>query len=286
MQGEASFARALAELTYIRATSRLGKPQQAVELAQTFLQQQGAYSQALSLRPLLAMCGTFYDLHDLDELQSTALTFRQLAQQAGRPLSVAWTSWMLGYVSYQRNDLSSAEQYYSEVMQHPYEAHTRTVIDSWTGLCLTLHAQGRREEASRQAEALRSFLLNGGQIELAQIADALAIYLDLLGGKAVRVNHTYSQDLERQMGQDLVIAPVLIWALGCIRSGEREQQAAAAARLHEFRALLAHDHIPRRLIEIELLQALLHDAQRDHKAALAAVRRAIALACMSWQAWP
>jgi LuxR family maltose regulon positive regulatory protein len=278
MPGEVSFARALAELTYIRATSRLGKPQQAVELAQTFLQQQGAYSLALSLRPLLAMCGTFYDQQDLDELHATGLTFRQLAKQAGRPLSVAWTSWILGYICYQRNELSSAEQYYSEVVQHPYEAHTRTLIDSWTGLCLTLHARGCRTEAVREAEALRLFLLNGGQIELAQIADALAVYLELLGGQAVRINHAYSQDLERQLGQDLVIAPVLIWALGCIRSGEREQQAAVAARLDEFRSLLAHDHIPRRLLEIELLQALLHDAQRERKAALAAVRRAIALA--------
>jgi LuxR family maltose regulon positive regulatory protein len=122
------------------------------------------------------------------------------------------------------------------------------------------------------------FLLNGGQIELAQIADALAVYLELLGGQAVRINHAYSQDLKGQIGQDLVIAPVLVWALGCIRSGEREQQVAAAAKLSELRALLADDYMPRRLIEIELAEALLYDAQRELKAALAAVRRAIALA--------
>lgn len=278
MQTETSFARGLTELTYIRATSRSGKPRQAVELAQGWLQQQGPRSHVLSLRLLLAICGTLYDLQDLDELCATALTYRQLAQQIGRPLSVAWTSWMLGVVHYQRNELPKAEHYYSEVVLHPYEAHTRTVIDCWIGLCLSLRAQGRHEQAIRQADALRTFLLRGGQIELAAIADALAAYLELLAGRTVRVSQSYSQDLPRQLGLDLVILPALVWVLGCIRSGERNQQAAAAEKLAELRMLLVADHLPRCLLETELLEALLHAGQENHKAALEAVRRAVAIA--------
>ena len=278
MQTETSFARALTELAYIRATSRSGNPQRAVDLAQVWLQQQGPRSHVLSLRLLLAMCGTFYDLQDLDELHATAISYRQLSQQVGRPLSVAWTSWMLGVVHYQRNELPKAEQYFSEVVQHPYEAHTRTVIDSWTGLCLSIRAQGRHEEAIRQADALRTFLLRGGQVELAPIADALAAYLELLAGRTVRISYSYSQDLLRQLGLDLVIVPALVWVLGCIRSGERKLQAAAAAKLAELRTLLATDYLPRCLLETELLEALLLAVQGNHAAALQAVRHAVAIA--------
>jgi LuxR family maltose regulon positive regulatory protein len=277
MQGEISFARGLTELAYIRAISRLGKPQRAVELAEVWLQY-GAHLQALSLRPLLAMCGTFYDMVDLDQLRVTALSYRQLAEQAGRPLSVAWSNWMLGVVQYQRNDLAGAQRYFAEVVQHPYVAHTRTLIDSWTGLCLTLHAQGCGAEARGEAAALRTFLVGGGQLELVQMADVLEEWLDLLDRRATNIQDAFQHDLARQLGLDLMLAPALVWAIACIRSGEREKQVAAAAKLAEFRTLLAHDHLPRRLLEIELAEALLHAVAGDHKAALGCVRRAVTIA--------
>jgi LuxR family transcriptional regulator, maltose regulon positive regulatory protein len=201
-----------------------------------------------------------------------------LAEQVGRPVSVAWTSWMLGFAHYQRNELSQAETYFSEVVHYPHEAHTRTVIDSWAGLCLSLQAQHKHDEACRQAGQLRSFLLEGGQVELMPIADALTAHLELLAGQSAHISDSYTQDLPRQLGLDFGLMPLHVWAIGSTRSGMRNQQAAVAAKLLEYRSLLSMDYVPRRVLEVELLEALLHATQGNDKAALGAVRRAVTIA--------
>jgi LuxR family maltose regulon positive regulatory protein len=275
---ERAYVRGIAELIYIRANARLGRQHAAIAQAETWLQDHGSRSEARMLRLLLVLCGTYYDLLALGDLHATATSYRHLAVQAGRPVSVAWANWVLGYADYQRNDLPRAEACFAEVIRYPHEAHTRTVIDSWAGLCLCLRAQGRYAEALREAALLRTFLLEGGLLELAVMADALALHLQLLEGESPRVSDGFTQALQTQIGLDFWLAPVLVWALGAIRSGARERQAAAAAKLAEYRALLAADHVPRRLLEIELLEALLHDACGNQKAALDAVRRAVAIA--------
>jgi LuxR family maltose regulon positive regulatory protein len=275
---ERAYVRGIAELVYIRTTARLGRQHAAIAQAEAWLREQGSRPDARTLRLLLVLCGTYYDLLALDDLHATATSYRHVAVQARQQVSVGWATWVLGFACYQRNDLPHAQVHCAEVIRYPHEAHTRTVIDSWTGLCLCLRAQGQYAEAMRAAAQLRSFLLEGGLLELAPMADVLTLYLQLLEGELPRVSDSFSQNLPGQLGQDFWLAPVLVWALGGIRSGGREQHAVVAAKLAEYRALLAADYVPRRLLELELVEALLHDACGRQKVALDCVRRAVAIA--------
>ena len=196
------FVRGIAEFGLLRSIEHSGQPAAAIEQAQDWLRQHGDKPDARSFRLLLALCAIYLGQLDLSELHATATSYRHLAQRAGRLVSVAWASWLLGFTHYQRNELATAKAYFAEVVRHPYEAHTRTVIESWMGLSLCLQAQGKHEEANRQAGELRHFLLQGGQVELTFVADALAAYLDLLAGQLVRLSDSYAEDLPRQFGLD------------------------------------------------------------------------------------
>jgi len=275
---QSAYIRGVTEFAVLRAVARLGRPDAAIDRAQLWLSEQGSKPDSRSLRMLLALCGVHYDLLDLGELSATTASYLLLAQQAKRPVSVAWASWLLGFIHYQRNELSAAESYFASVVQHPDWAHTRTVIDSWTGLTLCLRAQGKHVEASRQAGELRSHLLQGGLVELTPVADALAAYLEILAGRPVRLSDSYAEDLPRQLGLDLQVLPFQVWALAGIHSGLRSQQAKLAAKLTEYHAHLATHPVPRRLLELLLIEALLHAVQDEPKAALDAVRRAVAVA--------
>lgn len=269
------FVRGIAEFVFLRTTEHFGQPAAAIEQARDWLRQHGDKADARSFRLLLALCAVYLNQLDLNELYATATSYRHLAQRAGHLVSVAWTSWALGFTHYQRNELATAKAYFAEVVRHPYEAHSKAVIECWTGLSVCLQVQGMHEEASRQAGELRQFLLQGGQFELTFVADALAAYVDLLAGQSVRLSDSYAEDLPRQLGLDIWVLPFYIWAVGSIRSALRSQQAKVAAKLAELRSLLATASLPRRLLEVELLEALLQAAQGNHSAALDAVRRAI-----------
>jgi LuxR family maltose regulon positive regulatory protein len=272
------FARGICEFIYLRSTSHLGRPYTALEQAESWLRTYEGRPDAHSLRLQLTVCSVYYDLMQLDELRAAATSFRQMALAAQRPVSVAWATYLLGYIHYQQNEPVLAHAYFSQIVQYPHEAHTRAVVDAWIGLCLSLEAQGMHKDASTEVEELRTFLLQGGQVDLTQIADALADYLDLRAGHAVRVRDSYVQDPVAQLGRDFALMPLLVWGLGGIRSGVRAQQTAVAAQLEGYHTLLAADFSPRRVLEADLLEALLYAAQENHKGALDALRRAVALA--------
>jgi LuxR family maltose regulon positive regulatory protein len=275
---ERAFVRGICDLAYLRATLRLGDPERAIGQAEIWLREQKTKADARTMRLMLALCSIYYDRLRLDELNAAAQAYRHMALEAQRPVSAAWAAHGLGFVCYQRNEPALAQTHFSQIVLNRHEAHVRTVVDSWIGLCLSLQAQGLHAEACRQIQELRNFLLQEGRAEWTQTVDATAIYLQLLAGEHVRVRDDFAQGLPRQLGIDVGILPLSVWALSVIRSNEREQQAAVAARLSECRTLLAADIVPRRLIEVELLDALLYAAQGNHKAALAAVRSAVALA--------
>jgi LuxR family maltose regulon positive regulatory protein len=272
---ERSFVRGICELSYLRAQLRLGNVDDALGQAQVWLLEQETRADARTLRLKLALCSSYYDLLRLDELHAAATGYRHLALQARRPVSVAWGTYALGFVHYQRNEPVLAQIHFAQIVQYPHEAHTRTVVDSWIGLCLSLGAQGMHWEAQEQAAELHAFLLQGGQVELTPIAEALAVFLQLQAGESARVRDSFCQNLPGQIGLDFVLIPVLVWGVAAIRAGGREQWAAVGAKLAEYRMLLAGGFVPRRVLEVELLEALLHAAQGQHKAALEAVRRAV-----------
>ncbi|HQY92574.1 LuxR C-terminal-related transcriptional regulator [Caldilinea sp.] len=270
-----SYVRGLVELFYIRAKAHLGERAAAVAQAQLWLQQQPQHPNARTFRLLLTLCSLYYEAFELEQLQTTSLLYRQIAAQARRPLSVGWTSYLLGWLHYQKNELKLAEQYFGEVVEQPLMVHTRAAIDSWIGLALTQLAQGRVEAAQRQAHHLHRFLVENGLVDLTIFADALLHYLNLLTGNVVQVSERYAQNLPGQLGLDLWLSPAFVLALAQIRQGGHVQLAAAARLLADCRAYYVHISMPWRLLQLEIMEALLHAAAGNRNAVLEALRKLV-----------
>ena len=215
---ERLYTRGISELTFIWASARLGTGVEAIEQANMWLRQQSGRPDSRTFRILLGLVAVHYDRLDLVQLHETVTLYRDLAKQAQRPLSIAWTSLMLGWIHYQRNEATIAEGYFTEVVEHSHEAHVRASADCWIGLCLSLQAQGRQEEARRQALLFRTHLISGGQVGLVIFADALMQYLNLLDGQPVSLNASYVGDLREQQGLDIWVLPASVWIQAQIRN--------------------------------------------------------------------
>ena len=269
------YVRGICELCFARAKSFLGPHNQAVAQLDVWLRQQSGPPDARTFRLLLALAGVHYDALELGPLQSTVTLYHDLSRQAQRWVSYAWAGFMLGWIHYQRGDIKSAELFFADIVDQPFVAHTRTAIDAWTGLCLSLRAQGRHEEARHQALALRRHLISGGQVELVRYADALVQYLNLSNGQPVSIDSSYIRDIGVQLGLDLWLIPVSVWILAQTRIGLPQQLSEVSATLATCRALLPPYPSARRSVEFDLLETLLHVILGDRDTALAALRRAI-----------
>jgi LuxR family maltose regulon positive regulatory protein len=273
---ELIFERSLAELWQVYGLQQLGHSAAAAELAQRWLDEQPGRPDVRTLRLLLALCGVYFDQADLPRLGAAGTTYRDVALQTQRAISLAWANFLLGYAHYYRNELEAAAGYFGRVVGSPYEAHGKAAVDGFIGLALTRRAQGQTTAARDVVSSLRAFLLDLGTTNFMPVADSLARRIgdqtvpdDIAGGAA--------GDLDAQMAGDLWELPGLTTVRAALRSGAPGRLAAAAETLRICHALADARKRKRRLIEISVLEACVHAAQGDDAAALAAVGQAVRL---------
>ena len=271
---EMVFERSLAELWHIYGLQQSGQSAAAEQLAQGLLDQQSGQPDVRTLRLLLALCGVYYDEANLPMLIATGTTYCEFARRLRRGLSLAWANFLLGYAHYQRNELDAAVEYFGQVVESPYEAHSKAAIDSFVGQALTRCAQDRGNAADDAVRSLREFLLDRGTANLMPFADSLAMRIDNIGDPPAAPGG-FAGDLEGQMAADVWETPALTTVRLALRSGAPDRLAAAAEILRSCDALAESRHRKRRRIEIAVLAARVHGAQGDDASALEAVRRAV-----------
>ena len=180
---EQVYARGIVEHYHLRALARSGDEAGAVRRAHGLLDKAPAQPDAYSLRLLLALCAIFFEQADLAALESTAGVFRETAQRAAQELSIAWAQVCLGWVHYQRNELALAHELFASVVPAPFPAHAQAVLEGYTGLALTLRAQGSQAQARAAGESLSAYLTEHGLLNLLPVAEALLIRLELASGR-------------------------------------------------------------------------------------------------------
>lgn len=271
---EMQYVMGLAAFFYVTGLQATGQAAKAIEVAQQQLAIHGQYP-ALVLRVLLALCNIHYELADLSSLQSVGTVFGEMAQRTGLGLSVAWAIYVQSWVHYQRNELAAAEQGFRKL--DSIVSHGRTTIDSFTGLALTLLAQGRPDEALAAVAALQTRLVERGMLAMAPLAESLRQRVLLASDPAAALASGYRAP-ETPISIEFWEQPALTQVRTLLASGAAHDLAQADALLAERRAQAAARHSRRNLIEIDGLHALVSMAQGDEAAALAALRRAVELA--------
>jgi LuxR family transcriptional regulator, maltose regulon positive regulatory protein len=273
---EQVFVRGIVEHYHLRSLARSGDAAGAIRSAYALLDKAPAQHDAYSLRLLLALCAIFFDQAELTALASTASVYRETAHHAGQELSVAWAQVCLGWVHYQRNELGLARELFASVVPAPFPAHTQAVLEGYTGLALTLCAQGSQAEAHAACESLSAYLTHHGLLNLLPVAEALAIRLELASGLLPSHRKLAGGETPALVGADLWIMPALVQAQAWLAAGSPHDLPLAAELLSQCRTFAAARNNRRRLIEIDALDALRCAVLGHQEEALALLARSVA----------
>ena len=69
----------------------------------------------------------------------------------------SWADWFLGVADYQQNDLESAEQYFTQIVENRYTAQIAAYRDAVAGLALIHQVNGESAEAWQMVESISQF---------------------------------------------------------------------------------------------------------------------------------
>ena len=236
LRPEMQYATGLANYFYIEGLYAMGQTAAAVEFAHGQLEAAyGRQANTWAMRLLLALANIHYEMAELPALQAIATTLQQLANQTGSGLSVAWSYCTLGWVHYQRNELTTAEQYFRNLVPIAHAAHGRAVFDGYTGLVLTALAQGNAHKALTDIADLRELLLERGMLAFAPIVESLQQRVLLVCEPSSALDWRYSGGMAQ--------VPILFWeqpVLTQVRTllarGNPDDLAQAAELLADCRA--------------------------------------------------
>ncbi len=272
---EMKYAVSIASMYSLLGLQMIGQGAEAVRYGQQQLAILGPNEWPIMMRVLLGLMSYSYEQADLPALQSVATTQRRMAAEMKLALSLPWSSFALGWLCYQRNELGVAEQHFRELAGMAYSAHGISLINGFTGLALTLAAQGCRQAAQEAAGQLRIHLLERGMLAYLPSVDSLQHRL----AGAPSDSATWRYD-PRTANLSLLFweLPMLTQARTLLNSGTPTDLAQAAKLLADCqaRALARYDNL--KLIEVKTLLAQLLMAQGQESAALAVLRDAIQLA--------
>ena len=137
------FLRALAEFYRISGLQQAGRSADAVRYARQRLEEQRSSPDQMTLRIFLGLGAIYHSVPDTFALEQLTPAFIQLSSDLDRPISLGWAHYLRGWTLYQSSRVAEAENHFRTVVQDAHRVHLRAAIDSYTGLALTLAAQGR-----------------------------------------------------------------------------------------------------------------------------------------------
>ena len=278
LRPEMQYAMGLACYFYIIGLHAMGRYAEAIEFAHKQLDlAYGRQANSLAMRLLLGLCSVHYEMAELPALQAAATTMQQVARQAGFGLSVAWSTAILGWVHYQRNELALAERCFRNLPPSAHAAHTRAALDGYTGLVLTALAQGRPQEALAAIAMVRELLPERGLLALTPLAESLQQRV-ALAFEPLPALDWHPGGRPAQIPIEFWEQPVLTQVRTLLAQGTPGDLAQAAELLADSRAKATTRHFHGRLVEVAALEALVHAAQGNEEATLAALRQAVELA--------
>ena len=95
---ETLYATGQASLYHIWGLQGSGEYARAIEFAHRQLEAYGLRANAFTLRVLLVLVNTYYEMADLPRMQESVAIFQEMARQSGLGASLAWVHYMHGWL--------------------------------------------------------------------------------------------------------------------------------------------------------------------------------------------
>jgi len=190
-----------------------------------------------------------------------------------------WNNHMLASVHYERNDLDNAQRHAQEIFKNRHH-HPTANVDNDILLVKILQARGKPNEAREILKASLDYATEQHSPTFTLLAQSFQVELAVMQGRAHEVYKWAEQayaNLHLAPMHTFYIPPLTIpkVLLAAGTPGGRTMAADCLQRIHEY---AESTHNVRVLIEVLALEALLHLANNDEKAALATLEQSLALA--------
>jgi LuxR family maltose regulon positive regulatory protein len=230
---------------------------------------------------LLMMVSHIYWLTaDLQSMQQAAEQSLALCRELNHLQILGHAQRLMGYVHYQRGNLSAAKEFFGRVVARPYQNFGSCYANCVCGLSMTYQAQGRDTEALQVVDDAIAFLLKAGNTTQLPYIQALQAEIALRQGDLPAASHWVEkldslpplQPLHRFFEPHFTL--VKIW----LAQNTPESQAKAGVLLTRLQEYLTETHNTRYLIDTLALQALLAEAKGEQAIALVALEKSLRLA--------
>ena len=274
-----------AALVFLSAALQMrGDPEQAQRVVLESLQQEEASIAVYKTSLLAALCFTSWIAADLNSLKQAADQLLKHGQKCDLPETIAIGRFFNGILHYQRNDLNLAERFLAPVAGTPGTGKlivptVVTYCQSSFAISLTYQAIGLTEKARRIIESVSGYMLETGNADLMELCDVFRADL------ALRQGHVAEADLWARKAPNIKLAPAyrfytphltLPRVLLARRTAKSLSEAdALLSRMHDYYASIHSTHV---LIDVFVLQAMVHVAQGNESQALEKLAEALALA--------
>ncbi len=277
-------ARGVALRILSAALQMQGDPGPSQRVVLEALQQEAASISVYKTGLLAGLCFTSWIAADLNSLKQTAAQLLKHGQKHDLQESIAVGRFFNGILHYQRNDLDLAERFLAPVVGDPGDGElfiptVVTYCQSSFALSLTYQAMGRAEKASRIIESVIGYMLETGNSDLLELCQVFQANL------ALRQGHVAAADLWALNNHPKTLAPeyrfftphlTLPRVLLARRTKKNLSEAdALLSRMHDYYTSINSTRV---LIDVLVLQALVHVAQGDESQALEKLAEALALA--------
>ncbi len=274
-----------ATLVFLSAALQMqGDPEQARQVVLEALQQEAASIAVYKSSLLAALCWMSWISADLNGLKQTADQLRKHGQKHDLPESTAIGRFFTGIRHYQQNDLDLAERFLSPVFANTGTGKhiiptVVTYCQSAFALSLTYQAMGRAKEADRVIDSAIAYMLETGNADLLQLCQVLLADLAVRQGNIAEANlwarNTAPKSLApayRFFTPHLTLPRVLL----ARRTAKSLNEAGALlSRMYDYYVSI---HSTRVLIDVLILQAMVHVAQGGPPQAIEKLAEALSLA--------
>ena len=130
---------------------------QAHEVERLLLEEYEAYddkTQIYALMLLRSLSFIYLNTGQLEQARQSAQVLLQNSTRSGVAIMKNWSDWFLGVIFYQRNELESAKQHFSKIVENLYTVQITTLRDAVAGLALIHQIKGESTEAWRMVESI------------------------------------------------------------------------------------------------------------------------------------
>ncbi|MCL4830239.1 MAG: hypothetical protein KJZ95_22980 [Caldilinea sp.] len=275
-----SHIRRFAWMNYLAALQLHGDFKTLEEALHASLREDRVHGDAFPISPLITQCAVSWMNADLTTLQENARHLLRLTQERNLFNEQGWAYLYLGCVAYQRNDLESARQAFSTIVDRPYSTHGHVFWQGAFGLAAVYCAQGGCEQAQILSDSLLATALEMGGANVLAEAQTLRAFVALLRGNSPEAQRwAAAYDRSQPLApMSMFYAAPLVLARILLENAAPENLGDAEAWIEHIYKFSCETYNVRVQIEMLALQAVLREMSGKQAGALTLLKEAVHLA--------